>query len=213
MKKYKVYLFDFDLTLADASAWIVECFQTILHRHGYTSCTDSQCRSTIGMVLEDAFEYLTGVSDPAFCHDLRLEYRQLCRPQVAERTHFIPGAEAMLRSRTEDIRIGIVSTKQSDVIWKTLRLNGLENTVDHVIGIEEVQAPKPAPYGILNACSHFGVDKSEVLYCGDSTIDAEAAKNAGVDFAAVTTGNTTRAEFEAYPHVAILDALSPDYLA
>ena len=82
-----------------------------------------------------------------------------------------------------------------------------------MIGIEEVQAPKPAPYGILNACSHFGVDKSEVLYCGDSTIDAEAAKNAGVDFAAVTTGNTTRAEFEAYPHVAILDALSPDYFA
>lgn len=213
MKKYKVYLFDFDLTLADGSKWIVECFQTILHRHGYTSCTDSQCRSTIGMVLEDAFEYLTGVSDPTFCHDLRLEYRQLCRPQVAERTHFIPGAEAMLRSRTDDVRIGIVSTKQADVIWKTLRLNGLENTVDYVIGIEEVQTPKPAPDGILKACSHFGVEKCDVLYCGDSTIDAEAAQNAGVDFAGVTTGNTTRSEFEAYPHVAILDGLSPEYLA
>ena len=103
--------------------------------------------------------------------------------------------------------------------WQLNRLyidradTGVPTTLETEVG-QQAKASLPDGSTVqLNACSHFGVDKSEVLYCGDSTIDAEAAKNAGVDFAAVTTGNTTRAEFEAYPHVAILDALSPDYLA
>ena len=47
------------------------------------------------------------------------------------------------------------------------------------------------------------LEKSEVLYVGDSFIDAKTAENAGVDFVAVLTGTTTKEEFDKYGHVFI----------
>jgi phosphoglycolate phosphatase len=46
-----------------------------------------------------------------------------------------------------------------------------------------------------------------VLYIGDSYIDAETALNSGVDFAGVTTGSTTKEDFEKYPHIYIGSSL------
>ena len=50
--EYKVYLFDFDYTLADSSRGIVTCFRHVLDRHGYTSPTDDDIKRTIGKTLE-----------------------------------------------------------------------------------------------------------------------------------------------------------------
>ena len=50
--------------------------------------------------------------------------------------------------------------------------------------------------------------KSETLYIGDSTVDAETAQAAKVDFVGVLNGMTTREELMVYPHRQILDNLS-----
>ena len=71
-----------------------------------------------------------------------------------------------------------------------------------------VTLPKPDPEGLERAVEAMGMDKGEVLYCGDTTIDAATAKNAGVDFAAVLNGTTPGSDFEAYPYVHI----APDLL-
>ena len=47
----------------------------------------------------------------------------------------------------------------------------------------------------------------EVLYLGDSVVDAQTARAAGVDFAGVLHGMTTREELQAYPHVALMPSL------
>ena len=39
-------------------------------------------------------------------------------------------------------------------------------------------------------------------------ISPRAAQNAGTDFAAVTTGTTTAAEFKSFPHVKIMKSLA-----
>ena len=79
--------------------------------------------------------------------------------------------------------------------------------IDFVIGCEDVKTFKPSPEGILAACRRFSAAKSEVIYTGDNLVDAEAAQAAGVDFAAVLTGTTERAAFEALPHVKIMKNL------
>lgn len=84
----------------------------------------------------------------------------------------------------------------------------MESLIDLVVGMEDVAQAKPAPDGINAVCRHFGLDKKDVLYIGDNTIDAKAAQNAGVAFAAVTTGTTTSQEFAPLPHVAIMKNLS-----
>ena len=51
-------------------------------------------------------------------------------------------------------------------------------------------------------------EKEDTLYIGDSTVDAETAQAAGVDFAGVLHGATTAEELAAYPHVKIMTDLN-----
>ena len=51
------------------------------------------------------------------------------------------------------------------------------------------------------------MQKEQILYVGDSLVDAKTAQAAGVDFAGVTTGTTKREELEQYPNVGIAGEL------
>lgn len=52
MSKYKYFVFDFDLTLADSSEGILECFKHVLKEFGYPPKDDRTIYNTIGMTLE-----------------------------------------------------------------------------------------------------------------------------------------------------------------
>ena len=79
--------------------------------------------------------------------------------------------------------------------------------MDIIVGGEDVTRAKPDPQGLDLIIERFGADKSDVLYIGDSYIDAETALNSGVDFAGVTTGSTTKEDFEKYPYIYIGSSL------
>ena len=50
--------------------------------------------------------------------------------------------------------------------------------------------------------------KEAALYTGDSLVDAQAAKAAGIAFAGVTTGTTAADELARFPHVKIVSRLA-----
>lgn len=79
---------------------------------------------------------------------------------------------------------------------------------DIIIGGEDVKEMKPSPQGILKALKKLRRNRKETLYIGDSTVDAQAAFHAKVDFVGVLNGMTTREELESYPHRRILENLS-----
>ena len=62
---------------------------------------------------------------------------------------------------------------------------------------------KPDPEGLLWTVKHLHVEKEEVLYVGDSLVDAKTAENADIAFAAVLTGTTTKEEFHKHDLVYI----------
>jgi len=82
--------------------------------------------------------------------------------------------------------------------------------VAHIVGFEDVSKHKPDPESIWQAAEFFNARESlnTILFVGDSLFDAEGARNAGVDFAAVLYGTTPRADFEPLPHVLIAESLA-----
>ena len=58
MSKYRYFVFDFDLTLADSSEGILECFKHVLKEFGYPPKDDRTIYNTIGMTPVDAFDLL-----------------------------------------------------------------------------------------------------------------------------------------------------------
>ena len=178
MKTYQTYLFDFDYTLADSSRGIVICFRNVLERHGFHHIDDHTIKRTI------ADQHMT------------------------VNTRLFQETEKVLHTlKAKGAAIGIISTKYR---YRILELVGKvfpEGFFNIIVGGEDVKSSKPSPEGLNIAIERLQADKTTTLYIGDSTVDAETARNAGVDFAGVLHGMTTREELAVYPHVCIAATL------
>ncbi len=208
MKPYKAYIFDFDYTLADSSRGIVTCFRRVLERHGYTDVTDRDIKRTIGRTLEESFSILTGVDEAAVLAAYKREYGKEADVCMTANTVLFPEtAEVLEGLKARGAVLGIVSTKFRFRILDLLEQKGRPDWVDFIVGGEDVRTPKPSPEGLLLAVGRAGCMAEDVLYVGDSIVDACTAQAAGVDFVGVLNGMTTREELAAYPHCAIADDL------
>ena len=129
--EYKVYLFDFDYTLADSSRGIVTCFRHVLDRHGYTSPTDDDIKRTIGKTLEESFSLLTGVTDVACLAEFRREYVKEADVYMTSNTVLFPEVEGVLRRlKAGGAQLGIISTKFRYRIRELLVAKGLDDVFD-----------------------------------------------------------------------------------
>ncbi len=207
-KQYTTYLFDFDYTLADSSRGIVTCFRHVLDRHGFNAVTDDAIKRTIGKTLEDSFALLTGIDDPAQLAGFKSEYVKEADVHMTANTVLYLETKSVLTAlKDADALIGIISTKFRYRIEELLSQHFPPHFFHLIVGGEDVKTPKPSPEGLLLAIRELHSTRAETLYIGDSTVDAETARAAGVDFAGVTHGVTTAQELARYPHVKIMPTL------
>lgn len=202
--KYTAVLFDFDYTLGDATASIFEGYCYGFEKMGYPRPDLEAVRRTVGYILEDGFTMITGEADEEKRQEFRSWFQQQVEGRQAELTKLFPGTEELLRSlHARGVKIGVVTSKRVTTLRDILRRYELLDLMDITIGGEMVKSPKPDPEGLNTAIATLEVEKENVLYCGDTVIDAGTAQNAGVDFGAVLNGTTPRADFEEFPYVHI----------
>lgn len=200
MKQYQGVCFDFDYTLGDSTDSIVAGFQYGLTQMGWPAPEREAVKATIGYLLEDAYTMLTGDSDPARRAQFRPLFLSVARPRQKEETFLYDGAVELLRGlHDKGVQVSIVSTKSRDTIQYIMHRYGLSDALTTIVGTEDVSSPKPDPQGLNMALARMGLKAEQVLFCGDTTIDAGTAKNAGCDFAAVLLGVTPAADFDGWP--------------
>lgn len=200
--KYQAVLFDFDYTLGDATESIYEGFTYGFAQMGWPRPDREAVRRTVGYLLEDAVGLLMGEVSPEQKAEFRRHFQSKVEHTQAEKTRLFPGAVELLNVlHAQGCKTGIVTSKRVGTLKSILERYGLLDQLDFVIGGEEVKAPKPDPEGLRLGMAALGVEPGQVLYCGDTVLDAGAAQNAGVDFAAVLGGTTGAEAFEAFPHV------------
>lgn len=204
---YKALIFDFDYTLGDTTLSIAASINYALGRLGYPAHSVEEIKKTIGLSLNIAFRMLTGDEDDEK-EALFFDYFQIEADEVMTNdAQLYPHTERLLREWKKTYKIGIVSSKHRFRIVDILKKFHLEDAVDAIAGNEDVKNEKPHPEGVLLAAEKLGAKAEEVLYIGDSVVDAEAAQRAGFDFAAVLTGTTPREAFLNYPNVLIAENL------
>lgn len=202
--KYKAICFDFDYTLGDATDAIVAGFTHALTQMGWPPPEREAVRRTVGYMIEDAYTMLTGDTDPEHKRQMRPLFVEVAHPMQVEHTPLFPGAMELLSAlRERGVRVGVVSSKRTQVLREVMGNNGALEHVELIIGSDAVSRHKPDPEGLLEAIKRFGVRAEETLYCGDTLIDAQTAQRAGVDFCAVLNGTTTAREFDVLPRVYI----------
>ena len=205
---YKGILFDFDYTLGDATEAIHQAFVYALTTMGYPAPDRESVRHTIGMVVSDAYTLLTGDATT----EGQEKFYSLFHPvsgtlQGQGQVELFPGTVELLSGlKAAGLSTGLISTKNVTVLQAVAEVKGLSGLLDVLVGGGTVQSHKPDPEGLLWAMDKLGLKREDVLFCGDTTIDAETAQNAGVDFCAVLNGTPPAEAFSAYPSVHI----SPD---
>jgi phosphoglycolate phosphatase len=208
IEKPRAVIFDFDLTLADSSPGFEACHRYAAERLGLTPPSLDAVRRTIGTPLPLAVPMLYGSAVEGRVDDYISHYQAHADEVMGPLTLLLPGTrETLQRLNAAAITVAIVSQKLRYRVEEVLQREGLLDAFAHVLGAEDVPAFKPDPSGLLLALERLGVPAADAIYVGDTTIDAEAAANAGLRFVAVLTGSTTRAGFASHPTAVILDTV------
>jgi phosphoglycolate phosphatase len=206
---YKAVLFDFDYTLADSSRGICECFAHALTKMGYDVPADEEICKTIGKTLTEAFVLFTANEAPEAEIAFRSAYKEKADIVMTEKTVMFDDVDSTLEYLHEKgLKCAIISTKYRYRITEALERDGIAKYFDLLVGGEDVTVHKPEPEGLLKAMECLDLKAEDCVYVGDSTVDAQAAENAGVDFIGVLSGATTREQMEAYSNIAIINRLS-----
>ena len=210
--KLKAILFDFDYTLGDGTEEIVISMNYALNKMGYPERTTEEIRKTIGLILEEVIEMFEGVTDPKEQKQFVDYFVEKINAIVSTQTVLYPDSKNVLRAlKDRGYKIAIVSTKHDNQLEAIFEKFQIRDIIDMIVGSNNVQIPKPAPDGIHKVLQEMNLKKEEVLYVGDSLVDAKTAEDAGVQFAAVLTGTTTKEELEQYPSVYIAQNLEEVY--
>lgn len=195
----KAVIFDFDYTLGDSTNGIALSINYALENLGYVSQKLSDIRKTIGLSLRETYFTLTENDDLEEAEQFAKLFKEKADEVMVSNTELYSGVKDVLtRLRERDIKTAIVTSKFHYRIEQILNKFDANDLIDIIVGAEDVKASKPNPEGLLWTLEHLGLKKEEVLYVGDSHVDAKTAENANVGFAAVLTGTTTREEFSEY---------------
>jgi phosphoglycolate phosphatase len=201
-------LFDFDYTLADSSQGAIDCIGYALRGLGLPPVSDEAVRRTIGLSLADTLVTLAGPQPAEVSKRFARLFVERADQVMADMTVLLPGVrEVVTRLRERGLALGIVSTKYRYRIEAILRQEGLLAPFAAIVGGEDVTAHKPDPESLRLALDRLGVGQEEALYVGDSIVDVETARRAGVSFVAVLSGTKPREAFLEYPIYAVIDML------
>jgi HAD superfamily hydrolase (TIGR01509 family) len=114
-----------------------------------------------------------------------------------------PGALDLLTQLTLPKAIATSSGRKGAA--RKINLAGLAHHFTHVIVLEDVKAPKPAPDAYLLAARRLGMNPARCVVFEDSDVGAEAAHRAGMHVVQVPDVNPTEGR---YAHMVAPDLLS-----
>ena len=118
------------------------------------------------------------------------EFKSYYGAHCADCTQPYDGVLALLRTLQEKgVQAAVVSNK-ADFAVKSLAKTYFDGLLKEAVGENEEKGirKKPAPDSLLAVMKDLGAAGTETLYVGDSEVDIQTAKNAGVACVSVTWG-------------------------
>ncbi len=188
-------LFDLDGTLLDSIQLILESYHYTLDVHGLERRPDSYWLAGIGTPLRAQLEE---VAREAVSLDVLVEtYRSYNHEHHDRLVGPYPGVVEMVRAlRALGCPIGIVTSKMRKGALRGLRVSGLVDVVDVVVGADDVKRAKPHPEPVMRALDELDADADSTIFVGDSVHDMRAGRAAGVATGAVLWGPFARRDLQ-----------------
>lgn len=195
MPRYPAVLFDLDGTLLDSVRLILDSYHHTLANHGLPPRTDDHWLAGLGTPLRVQFREWG--DDPAQIEAMVLTYREYNLTHHDQQVGPYPGVVEMVRAvQAAGRRTALVTSKNREGASRGLRVIGLDDTMEVIVGADDVVNAKPHPEPVHRALEALGVAPSEAVFVGDSLHDMHSGRAAGTATAAVLWGPFDRAHLE-----------------
>lgn len=180
-------IFDLDGTLVDTKKDIADSANKALVDLGLNTVPDEVVHSFVGKGISNLMEGCLGVERASEVDEAVRLFRQHYKENLTTFSHLYPGVSDVLSHFASKKKAVLTNKIES---FSTLILEDL-NVMKHfevVWGGDTGPEMKPDPLGIETVLNRLNVSKEKTILIGDSTVDIQTGKNAGVKTCAVTYG-------------------------
>lgn len=192
----KLIITGFDGTIADTSPGILYCMNTTAIAMGYTPVPHEALYNIIGVSLEQGFMDLYGMKEDEIEYAMN-NNSKLYSMKGEEMILLYDGIyEALKKLKDDGYSLALVTQKNEKFVHNILGVyKNIGERFDTVCASTvDIELEKSDMLRLV--CDKLGISPEDSIFVGDSYVDAEAAQQVGMDFAAVLYGLGFRSEEE-----------------
>ena len=197
---YETIVFDLDGTLLDTLDDLTDATNAALKKFSLPLRTREEVRAFVGNGIAKLIERAIGVENSALHAAVLDEFKRYYLAHCADKTAPYEGILPLLQElKARGIQTAVVSNK-ADFAVKELDKQYFDGLLLAAVGENEAEGirKKPAPDSLFAVLWDLDADIEKTVYVGDSDVDIQTAKNAGVPCICVTWGFRDRAFLEAH---------------
>ncbi len=194
--------FDLDGTLANTLESIAFFGNGALAAFGLPSIPAEEYKQLVGNGADVLIRRMAARTGGGLAEEdlkkLRAEYDRRYEAEPMKLVSAYPGLPELLEKlQKRGFKLGVVSNKPDNMTRFIVReLYG--DLIHEVRGQRQGVPKKPDPAAVLETAAAMGLPPAEILYVGDSGVDMETGRNAGMDPCGVLWGFRDREELLAH---------------
>lgn len=208
----KLLIFDVDGTVLDTIETITFHINKAINEFGIESVDSSYTSSVLGyssvFLMEKVLQYRNYEYDMDTFNEILDLYHKYYQGDVSYLTKPYEGIVEMLTYlRDKGYILTALSNKPDHTLSVLFDKIDFKKYFDFSIGQVDDIPKKPDPYMINYIVDKYSLKKEDICLIGDSEVDFKTAKNADIDFIAVTWGFRTKEQLESLNSKYIVDSV------
>jgi phosphoglycolate phosphatase len=202
----KLCVFDLDGTLVNTLSDLAASVNYALAECGFPQLSEEQVSAIVGHSTGYMSEHAVPPDKIELAPRMLEIYQRHYEKHSLERSKPYDGMiDAVKRIKAAGVKLAVVSNKPHADAIRVVDALYPKDMFSLVLGRTNKFAVKPEPDSLNFTMNFFGVTPKESVYVGDSDVDVEFARNAGMRCVSVTWGFRTVAELLASGAVCMTD--------
>ena len=188
--KYQAVIFDLDGTILNTLDDLADSANHVLAAKGFPVHPTERYKTFVGNGIPKLIERMLPSGTPEqVIADTLADFQAYYDLHKNDKTAPYPGISELLKAlKARGVKLCVLSNKQHDLSVAIVRHHFGADAFDLIQGQSDRFPTKPDPTSCLFIMEQLGIPAQSILYVGDSNVDMQTARNAGLTACGVSWG-------------------------